>query len=297
MVVYVEGGGRFIRIFNGVVHSQAEAEAADRHEKLEIQLLLQAVYQAYGYDFRNYAYDSIRRRILHAMQVLGEQRVSGLIPRILHDPQQLRMFLELLVVNVSEMFRDPSMFKDFREKVIPFLRTYPTIRIWHAGCSKGEEVLSMAILLEEEGLYDRSHIYATDIDEGALSVAQAGTYPLSLMERYAQNYRYAGGTRSLSDYYTVEHNDAKFHPSLQRNVIYACHNLATDQSFNEFNVIMCRNVLIYFDRELQNRAHRLFYESLAMFGVLSLGSPETISNYADCYEAINAKEKLFRRIK
>jgi chemotaxis protein methyltransferase CheR len=260
---------------------------------------LQAIYQAYGYDFRNYAYDSIRRRILHAMQVMGERTVSGFIPRILHDPRQLHLLLDLLIINVSEMFRDPSMFKEFRKRVIPFLRTYPHIRIWHAGCSRGEEVLSMAILLEEEGLYDKARIYATDIDEGALAFAREGQYPLSIMEKFAVNYRLAGGTRDFSEYYTVEHNEAKFRPTLLRNVVFASHNLVTDHSFNEFNVIMCRNVMIYFDRQLQNRVHQLFYDSLAMFGFLSLGSPETVSIFAgsDCYEAINEKEKLYRRIK
>lgn len=260
---------------------------------------MQAIYQAYGYDFRNYAYESIRRRILHAMQVLGERTVSGFIPRILHDSRQLHLLLDLLIINVSEMFRDPSMFKEFRKKVVPLLRTYPNIRIWHAGCSRGEEVLSMAILLEEEGLYDKVRIYATDIDEGALTFARQGQYPLSTMERFALNYRLAGGTRDFSEYYTVEYNEARFRPTLLRNVMYASHNLVTDHSFNEFNVIMCRNVMIYFDRQLQNRVHQLFYDSLAMFGFLSLGSPETVSNFtgADCYESISEKEKLYRRIK
>lgn len=269
------------------------------NEKLEVQLLLQAIYQAYGYDFRNYAYDSIRRRIRHGMQAVGERTVSALIPRVLHDPEQMRQLLRSLVVNVTEMYRDPSMFKSFREKVVPFLRTYPHIRIWHAGCSRGEEVLSMAILLEEEGLYDKARIYATDIDEGSLEVAKTGIYPLGNMKLYTHNYIRAGGTREFSDYYTAEHNAVKFHSSLLRNVIYARHNLATDQSFNEFHVILCRNVMIYFDRQLQNRAHRLFHESLSMFGVLALGSRESIiyNDYSDKYEAVDDTEKLYRRIK
>ncbi|MBB6634287.1 CheR family methyltransferase [Cohnella thailandensis] len=299
MAVHVEGGGGLIPAnWNGDPEPSGTA-AAEGREKLEIELLLEAIYRAYGYDFRNYAYDSIRRRIRHGMQTLGESSVSALIPRILHEPEQMRRLLQSLVINVTEMFRDPSMFKAFREKVVPFLHTYPHIRIWHAGCSTGEEVLSMAILLEEEGLYDKARIYATDIDERALEKARAGIYPLRNMKLYTQNYIRAGGTREFSDYYTADRDAVKFHSSLQRNVMYARHNLATDQSFNEFNVILCRNVLIYFDRKLQNRARRLFHESLAMFGVLALGSRETIrhNDYSECYEAIDDGEKLYRRMR
>lgn len=297
-LVWSQGGGRAI-LFQRNDSYYAQSAVAEEREKLEVELLLQAIFRAYGYDFRNYAYDSIRRRIRHGMQALGENEISALIPSILHHPDRMRLLLRSLVVNVTEMFRDRLMFRAFREKVVPFLRTYPHIRIWHAGCSTGEEAMSMAILLEEEGLYDRSRIYATDIDEAALEKARSGIFPLRSMKLYTQNYINAGGTRDFADYYTADRDSVKFQSSLQRNITYARHNLATDQSLNEFNVILCRNVLIYFDRTLQNRVHRLFRESLSMFGVLALGSRESIhlSECSDSYETIDDAERLYRRIK
>ncbi len=252
----------------------------------------------YGYDFRNYAYDSIRRRIRHAMRVFGLVHVSAMIEQVLHHPSRMQELLRHLFINVTEMFRDPTMFRTFREKVVPFLHTYPHIRIWHAGCSTGEEALSMAILLKEEGLYDKARIYATDIDEDALDIARAGIYPLRNMKTYTQNYIRAGGTREFSDYYTARYDAVIFHSDLMRNIVFARHNLATDQSFNEFNVILCRNVLIYFDKSLQSRAHRLFHDSLATFGVLVLGSRESIqfSGFDGCYEALDLTEKLYRKL-
>jgi chemotaxis protein methyltransferase CheR len=196
------------------------------------------------------------------------------------------------------MFRDPGFYKAFRETCVPMLRTYPFIRIWHAGCSTGEEVFSMAILLEEEGLYDRALLYATDINDVVLQRARQGIFPLERMQEYTENYLKAGGKRSFSEYYTAKYDGAIFAPSLTRNIVFSQHNLVTDRSFSEFHVIFCRNVLIYFDRELQNRVHSLFYDSLVMFGVLALGSKESLkfSQYEGCYEKLSPTEKLYRKV-
>src|SRR5688500_9239449 len=204
-----------------------------------------------------------------------------------------------LSVSVTTMFRDPSFYVAFREQVIPLLRTYPFIRIWNAGCSTGEETYSLAILLEEEGLYERARIYATDFNAEVLRQARAGEFPLDRMREYTQNYQAAGGTKEFSAYYTVATGVAKLHERLSTNVVFAQHNLAADRSFNEFNVILCRNVLIYFGRDLQRRVHRLFHESLGQFGVLALGQKETLrfTDVDDCYEELDAREKIYRRIR
>jgi chemotaxis protein methyltransferase CheR len=204
-----------------------------------------------------------------------------------------------LSINVTAMFRDPNFYQTFREHVIPLLRTYPFIRIWHAGCSTGEEVYSMAILLREEGLYDRTRIYATDINEVVLQRAKAGIFPLERMQEYTDNYIRAGGKKSFSEYYTAKYGGALFDQSLTKNVVFSQHNLVTDHSFSEFNVILCRNVLIYFDKTLQSKVHSLFYDSLATFGVLVLGSKETLRFMAheDAYQQIAPPEKIFRKVK
>jgi chemotaxis protein methyltransferase CheR len=204
-----------------------------------------------------------------------------------------------LSINVTAMYRDPHFYVAFREKIIPLLRTYPFIRIWHAGCSTGEEVYSMAILLQEEGLYDRARIYATDINEVVLQRAKAGIFPLDRMKEYTDNYIKAGGRKSFSEYYTAKYDSALFNPGLTKNVVFSQHNLVTDRSFSEFNVILCRNVLIYFDKPLQSRVQSLFYDSLAMFGVLVLGSKETLkfSEYESCYEQVEPPEKIYRKIR
>jgi chemotaxis protein methyltransferase CheR len=203
-----------------------------------------------------------------------------------------------LSVNVTTMFRDPSFYVAFREQVVPLLRTYPFIRVWNAGCSTGEETYSLAIILEEEGLYDRARIYATDFNAEVLRQARAGELPLDRMREYTQNYQRAGGAKEFSAYYSVETGAAKLHERLSANVVFAQHNLASDRSFNEFNVILCRNVLIYFGRDLQRRVHRLFYDSLARFGVIALGQKETLrfTDVDDRYEELNAREKIYRRI-
>jgi chemotaxis protein methyltransferase CheR len=255
-------------------------------ERLEIELLLEGVFRHYGFDFRAYAFASIRRRLWKRVEGEGLQTVSQLAARILHDQDAMERLLLDLSVNVTAMFRD-------------LLRTYPFIRIWHAGCSTGEEVFSMAILLEEEGLYDRARLYATDINDVVLQRARQGIFPLDRMQEYPENYIRAGGKRSFSEYYTAKYDGALFNSELTRNIVFSQHNLVTDRSFSEFHVIFCRNVLIYFDKTLQNRVHSLFYDSLVMFGVMALGSKESLkfSQYESCYEKISPTEKLYRKVK
>lgn len=267
-------------------------------ERIEIDLLLEGVFRHYGFDFRSYAYSSLKRRLWKRVAAEGMRSISELQDRVLHDPNVMEKLLLDLSINVSSMFRDPSFYRCFREKVIPVLRTYPFIRIWHAGCSTGEEVYSMAILLHEEGLYGRSRIYATDINEVVLQTAKNGIYPAEKMQEYTQNYIKAGGTRDFSSYYTAKYDAALFDSTLMKNVVYSQHNLVTDRSFSEFNVVLCRNVMIYFDRKLQDCVHALFYESLVPFGFLGLGSKESMrfSKYETCYEQIDEREKLYRRV-
>ena len=268
-------------------------------EKIEIELLMEGVYRHYGFDFRSYAYASLKRRLWKRIEAEGLGTISGLQERVLHDPAMMERLLLDLSINVTAMYRDPSFYMAFRTQVVPLLRTYPFIRVWHAGCSTGEEVYSMAILLEEEGLYERARIYATDINEVVLQRAKAGIFPLEKMQEYTQNYLRAGGTKSFSEYYTAMYDGALFDSSLTRNVVFSQHNLVTDGSFSEFNVILCRNVLIYFDRSLQNRVHGLFYDSLAMFGILALGSKESLklTRYEEAYDVLNAKEKIYRKVR
>jgi chemotaxis protein methyltransferase CheR len=267
-------------------------------EQTEIELLLEGIYRQYGFDFRSYAYASIRRRLWKRIEEEGLSTVSELQNIVLHDPDMMEKLLLDLSINVTAMFRDPTFYRVFRQQVIPHLRTYPFIRVWHAGCATGEEVYSMAILLEEEGLYERSRIYATDINEVVLQKAKSGIFPLDRMQEYTENYIAAGGKRSFSDYYIAKYDGALFSPSLTKNVVFSQHNLVTDRSFSEFNVILCRNVLIYFDKTLQARVLTLFYDSLATFGILALGSKESLrfSPYEECYEQINGPEKIYRKV-
>jgi len=267
-------------------------------EELEIDLLLEGLFRRYGFDFRGYARSSLRRRVRGAVVAEELATVSALQERMLHDPLCLQRLLLALSVSVSAMFRDPSFFLAFRRRAVPLLRTYPFIRIWQAGCSTGEEVYSLAILLQEEGLYDRCRIYATDMNEMVLQKARAGIYPIDLMQRYTANYHAAGGSGDLSAHYTAAYDHVMFRPSLREHVVFSQHNLASDGPFNEFNVILCRNVMIYFGRALQDRVHQLFARSLATFGLLGLGSHESIrfapTEYQ--YEPLEAREKLFRRV-
>jgi chemotaxis protein methyltransferase CheR len=268
-------------------------------ERIEIELLLEGVFRHYGFDFRSYAYASIRRRLWKRTEAEGLSSISELQALVLHDSAAMERLLLDLSVSVTAMFRDPGFYQVFREEVVPLLRTYPFIRIWHAGCSTGEEVYSTAIVLEEEGLLERTRIYATDINDAVLQQARAGIFPLNRMQEYTENYIRAGGKRSFSEYYTAKYDGALFSPSLTRNIVFSQHNLVTDRSFSEFTVIFCRNVLIYFDRDLQNRVHTLFYDSLVMLGILALGSKESLrfSQYEPCYEKLHPREKLYRKIR
>jgi chemotaxis protein methyltransferase CheR len=279
-----------------VTPAAAGSSDAER-ESIEIDLLLEAVYRRYGFDFREYARASLRRRLQRRVALEGLRSVSGLQERLLHDPACMERLLLDLSINVTAMFRDPTFFRAFREKVVPLLRTYPFIRIWSAGCSTGEETYSLAILLQEEGLYERTRIYATDINEAVLHQASQALFPLEKMQEYTENYLAGGGTRAFSEYYTAAYEGAQFDRSLADNIVFARHNLATDRSFNEFQVIICRNVMIYFDTPLQNRVHELFYESLLRLGVLALGPKESLAftPHVDSYEVLDLQEKLYRK--
>jgi chemotaxis protein methyltransferase CheR len=266
-------------------------------EDLELQLLLDGLAHHYGYDFRGYAKASIKRRMWRRMMEEGLATLSGLQERVLHDPACMERLLVDLSINVTSMFRDPSFWAALRDKVVPVLRTYPFVRIWNPGCSTGEETYSIAIALREQGLEDRARIYATDINAGVLEQASAGVFPLDRMKEFTANYLTYGGSGSFSDYYKVFGDKARFDPTLLERCVFAQHNLVSDDSFNEFNLIVCRNVMIYFDRELQDRVHDLFYRSLARSGVLALGHKESIrfTTHAEMYEEIDAAEKLYRR--
>jgi chemotaxis protein methyltransferase CheR len=271
----------------------------DELETLEIQLLLEGVYQRYGYDFRDYVQGTRMRRIRQRMRKEQLNSIAGLLERVLHDPQCMLRLIGDLSITVSEMFRDPGLFKALRDNIIQLLETYPFIRIWHAGCANGEEVYSLAILLHEEGLLDRCRIYATDMNEIAVQQAQRGIFPLDQMQAYTHNHQAAGGKDSFSDYYTAKYDHAIFRPWLMDNVVFSQHNLTTDGPFNEFNIIFCRNVMIYFNKVLQDRVHELFYNSLTRLGYLVLGSQESIrfSCYESSFETVDTKEKIYRKIK
>jgi chemotaxis protein methyltransferase CheR len=267
-------------------------------EAVELDLLAEGVYEAYGFDFRQYSRPSFRRRIWRRVELENLRSITGLLERVLHDPAAMHRLLADLSVNVSAMFRDPGFFRVFRDKVVPVLRTYPFLRIWNAGCSTGEEALSVAILLKEVGLYDRTRIYATDMNETTLDQARSRSFPIAKMREYTANYIDAGGTRSFSEYYVAQGDRVVFQPSLADNLVFAQHNLATDRSFNEFHVIMCRNVMIYFNRELQEHVHKLLYDSLTHFGVLGLGSRESIdfSGHREEYEELDESARLYRKV-
>jgi chemotaxis protein methyltransferase CheR len=287
-----------VRQQHGEGLTAASREAVDL-EKIELDCLLEAVYRRYGFDFREYAPASLRRRVNRRMKLEALPSISALQDQLLHDPDVMQRLLLDLSINVTAMFRDPTFHVALREKVVPLLRTYPFTRIWVAGCSTGEEVYSLAILLEEESLYDRARIYATDINEDVLDRARLGVFPLAKMQDYTRNYIGAGGTREFSDYYTSGYDGAAFDRTLMRNVVFAQHNLAMDRSFNEFHVILCRNVMIYFERSLQQRVFQLFDDSLARLGILALGHKESLrtSAHADRYEELDPAERLYRRVK
>jgi chemotaxis protein methyltransferase CheR len=266
-------------------------------EEIEVALLLEAIYRRYGFDFREYAPASLKRRLWRRAHAEGLETLSALQARVLHDPACMERLLLDLSINVTTMFRDPTFYVSFREQVVPLLRTYPFLRVWIAGCSSGEEVYSLAIVLDEEELLERTRIYATDINEAVLDQARLGVFPLDKMQDYTQNYVRAGGKRAFSEYYLASYDGAVFDKRLVENVVFAQHNLVSDGAFNEFHAIVCRNVLIYFDRTLQERVLALFDESLVNFGVLALGQKETLrfSSFATHYEELDPVQKIWRK--
>ena len=271
----------------------------EKIEDIEIRLLLEALYRRYHYDFRNYAQASIKRRLRQARERLGLRTFSAMQDKLLHDPAAAARVLRFLTVQVSDLFRDPGYFRAMREKVVPHLRTYPSLKVWIAGCSAGEELHSFAILFREEGLEDRTLFYATDINQEALETAARGIYPLERIAAFTQNYRQAGGKASLSDYYTTGYGGAVFDKSLRERVVFSDHSLVTDAVFSEMQLISCRNVMIYFDKPLQDRAVGLFRDSLARGGFLGLGSKENLrfSAHASAFTEFVREEKIYQRVK
>lgn len=267
------------------------------NEKIEITLLLEAIFLKYGYDFRNYSIAHVRRRIRRRMALGDFESISALQHRVIYDDLFFHTILTDLSINVTEMFRDPSFFLAVRREVVPFLVTYPFVRVWHAGCATGEELYSMAILLKEEGLLDRVQFYATDFNDAVLQKAKEGIVQAKSLKEYTENYQLGGGCHSFADYYTAKYDWAILDSSLKEKVVFANHNLVTDQVFGEMQLIVCRNVLIYFSRELQNRVIRLFYESLCRGGILCLGSKESMrfSELSDKFERLLPNEQIYRK--
>ncbi|MEK1905840.1 MAG: CheR family methyltransferase [Pseudomonas sp.] len=265
--------------------------------EIELRLLIEAIYLRYSYDFRDYTGASLKRRVKQAQLQLDCATISALQERILHDPAAFMQLLQYLTIPVSEMFRDPGYFLALRQQVVPLLHTYPSLKIWVAGCSTGEEVYSLAILLKEEGLLERSMIYATDINPHSLEKAEQGIFALDNLRAYTENYQRSGGQCAFSDYYSAAYDRALFDKSLRANVTFADHSLATDSVFAETHLVSCRNVLIYFNRDLQNRALGLFHESLCHRGFLGLGSKESLefSSYGIRFEPLVRQERIFRK--
>jgi chemotaxis protein methyltransferase CheR len=284
-------------------HSPAQGLAAssalvDKHPEADLHLLMQAIYNQYSYDFRDYAGASQKRRVLKALAQLGYPTIPALQTAVAQDAGVFMELLQYLTIPVSEMFRDPSFFLALRQQVMPVLRTYPSLKIWVAGCSTGEEVYSMAILLKEEGLLDRSLIYATDINPKSLAKARQGIFPLASIQGHTANYQAAGGQQAFSGYYTAAYDAAVFDKSLRDNITFADHSLATDSVFSETQLVLCRNVLIYFNKKLQDRALGLFHESLSHRGFMGLGGKESIdfSAYARRFEPLDRPERIFRKL-
>jgi chemotaxis protein methyltransferase CheR len=264
---------------------------------IEVRLLLEAIYLRYRYDFRRYATASVKRRLTAALPALGCRTLSQLQDRILHDESAFPQLLDYLTVNVSDLFRDPAYFRALRTHVVPLLRTYPSLKVWVAGCSTGEEAYSMAILLQEEALLSRSQIYATDINARSLQKAEAGVYPLEQFAGFSENYRLAGGRGSLADYYTAAYDRAVFDAGLKKRIVFSDHSLATDTVFAEVQLVSCRNVLIYFDRELQDRAVGLFRDALCRRGFLGVGAKESLrfTRWADAFDELSREDRLYQR--
>lgn len=272
-------------------------DTSGKIEDIEIRLLLEALYVRYHYDFRNYAMASVKRRLRQAREQMGFSTISALQERVLHDEAMLPRLLGYLTVQVSEMFRDPGYFRAIREKVVPHLRTYPSLKIWIAGCSGGEELYSLAILFREEGLEERTIFYATDINQDALRIAEAGVYDLDRIQLFTENHRKSGGKSSLSDYYTANYGLVSFDKTLRERVVFSDHSLVTDAVFGEMHLISCRNVMIYFDRPLQDRAVGLFKDSLTRKGFLGIGAKESLRfcSHTDAFKEFVREEKIYQR--
>ncbi len=265
--------------------------------ELEISLLLEAIFQKYGYDFRQYSEAHIRRRVMNRMAMSGLSDISQMQSKVINDESFASELLQDLSITVTEMFRDPDFYRSLRENVLPLLKTYPFIKIWHAGCATGQEAYSMAIIMQEEGLYERTTLYATDFNPQALKRAKEGIFPNSLMKEYTSNYQSAGGKESFSSYYISDHDNVIMNQSLKKNIVWANHNLVTDSVFAEVHLILCRNVLIYFDKNLQNKVQKLFYNSLINGGILCLGSKESLrfTDLHEEYTELDKKQRIFKK--
>jgi chemotaxis protein methyltransferase CheR len=267
------------------------------NSEIEIPLFLEAIYQKYGYDFRNYSKAHIKRRLLHRMAIDQFSSISLMQDKALRNKNFFTNLLEDLSINVTEMFRDPEFYSSFREHIVPNLKTYPYLKIWHAGCSTGEEVYSLAILLQEENLLDRCQIYATDFNRKVLEIAKLGIFSSQNIDKFTQNYQKSGGKAQLSDYYTLKYGSLKMDRSLSQKVVFADHNLVSDDVFAEMNVILCRNVLIYFNKDLQNQVSHLFYKSLSSSGYLCLGTKESLqfTQIASNFNTIDTQQKIYKK--
>lgn len=284
---------------DSTIHDGFLGYESDNNEMLdiEINLLFQAILLKYGYDFRNYSRAHLKRRIMHRLKLSGLDTISELQNKVLWDKEFFRILLQDLSINVTEMFRDPSFYLSLREKILPVLSTYPHIKVWNAGCSTGEEVFSLAIVLKEEKLLDRTRFYATDFNTNVLETAKQGIYKKQEMELFEKNYIESGGRGQLSDYYSSKYGSVLFDKSLTKNVVFADHNLVTDGVFAEVNLVFCRNVLIYFDKTLQNKVLRLFLNSLSKSGYLCLGTKESIrfTEVENSFVTIDKKNKIYKK--
>ncbi len=266
-------------------------------ENLEAELLIEAIFKRYGYDFRHYSRASFKRRINNFLSKTSFNKPTEIIPQLLYDRTLLESLIYNLSITVTEMYRDPFVYKAIRDKVVDILKTYPFVKVWHAGCATGEEVYSMAILLKEEGLYDCAQIYATDFNDEALEKSKKGIYPVESVKEYTVNYQKSGGKESFSKYYHSKYDSVIVNQDLKKNIVFANHNLVSDSVFGEIHFIMCRNVLIYFDQTLQNRVLKLFYDSLVNQGILCLGTKESIqfSDFQEHFKAVNKKARIYQK--
>ncbi len=277
--------------------SQKQGISADEVEEIEISLLLEGIYRRYGYDFRDYARASVTRRMTQFLQDSGCESYLDVAGKLLRDAEFFYRLIPYFSVSVTALFRDPSFYAALRSNVVPLLRTWPSFKVWHAGCATGEEVYSMAILLREQGIIDRAQLYATDISQGALERGREGIYSLETLRKGSKNYHLAGGGNSLSEHYRVRYNAGAMDAGLRRRITFAQHNLVTDKAFGEMQMVVCRNVLIYFNDQLQERVLRLFWESLDFGGFLCLGDKETLaySPMADHFEAVDEKNRIYKK--